>query len=662
MDANYIDIPSVEEEDWDYARNRQVLLISSAGEWSSSAFSSGFELNGTFYLGPNRDYSHQGLLLSLGSDIYKILDSILFADAGTKGDGVRLSPANALYRYGGLEACFALSGRGLRVELNKPDVRVLPLLDMREMNQGSRPELHSWQIRDDWLFVNNGKITVKMGPVGSAERADYISDWVYKHGSGFRYKDEKGYIRFVRETKQVYAPAALKVKGTVFNIESDQAAAGDAEAALWRDEGWIKRIAVYEPTLATPMLLRIHALRNFGLNIDGRWFPEAGCWWFRRPWVRDALEGIIHNFRVYGLFGWTERVKSIAAMLLKELEDRRGLPTILGGSEFCADAPPLLIYLCSLLHDQQLTAKAASVATALLNDMGCRELGEKGKGEAEGRRGGVPGEPVLRGGLVACTPFQSWTDARLGPEKRPARLPQGWSLTSEEWLQPRYYLPEVNGYWIKALKSLSMAADSMGVALQETLLETMLLMESSFKKVLWDRNGCYAFNVVDAESGKRDASRTSMGIVGIASALHLFSMDEIRAAYASARRLLVNRRLRSLGDSSLLFGMLITGKGSPFLGDEEYHRSVIWPRDTPYVIRIMEALGMEEDIRGILLNALDQAMSEGAIMYSSEIFGLPTGRNPNPSDTCMNIIPLKNPAQYWSHWCDPFIGRVFRII
>ncbi|MEM0232302.1 MAG: hypothetical protein QXG78_04280, partial [Candidatus Methanomethyliaceae archaeon] len=84
----------------------------------------------------------------------------------------------------------------------------------------------------------------------------------------------------------------------------------------------------------------------------------------------------------------------------------------------------------------------------------------------------------------------------------------------------------------------------------------------------------------------------------------------------------------------------------------------IW--DTPYLIKFLERIGKENEIKGILLNNLDHMISEGVIFYINEIFGHAIGKNPSPKGLSMNPIPLKNPAQYWSHWCDPYLGRFMR--
>jgi hypothetical protein len=639
----YIDVPATEEEDWDYARNRQVLLKSPIGEWSSSVYSSGMAVGGENFVGPNRDYSHQGLLISKGTEVYKALDGIMFAMEGKGSGGVRVGPLQATYYYEGLEARFRFERDGLSLDFDREGVRMLPLIDVRGMNGESSAEDHRIELRDGWLIAEKDGIVVRIGPFDMIERGEYFTEWLYKLGSGFRYRDCNGFVRFVRESRRVLAPAICTAKGRSIKVMVD----GVTSSMTNMDTAWMGRLEVTEPEFYKPIALRLCTLRNFGLDIGGLWFPEAGCWWFRTPWIRDALEGILSNFEVYTkLFHWEGRITSLTAMLLRVLGEISTLPSFIGSGEHVADAPPLLLYLSSRLGGDLFRGSLRTTARLI---------------EIMERREGRPlGPPVLRGGLVACTPFQSWTDSRLGEEGRPSRLPEGWDDCREEWSLPKYYLPEINGYWIRALRSLKERGDAAGLLIPEIVDRTLSEMEVAFKKVFWD--GAFLASIVDSDTKKRDMEPTSMGLAGISTAPHLFTNKEIEGAYAACKKILIKRRLRVLGDGSLPFGIMITGRAVPYLGDAEYHRSVVWPRETPYLIRVMEALGLESEIRGLLLNSLDHMLSESALLYSNEIFGLPVGKNPCPSDGSMNVIPLKNPAQYWSHWCDPYVDRFFRII
>jgi hypothetical protein len=638
-----IEVAAKENDDWDYARTMQVLLKSPAGEWSSSVYSAGLELGSEFFLGPNRDCPHQGLLLSRGLDVFKVVDTFLFGDAGRKGVTIRLDPFQSVYRYDGLEASFRFDGSRFSIDFDRQGARVLPLLDMREMNSVSDPYGHICQLVNGWLQVSKGGLALSIGPFDGMEGAEIVTEWIYKRGSGFRIRDRDGYIRFTRETRRVFGPGVLTVRGKALNVSLE----GMTARTPAIDHSWIDRVRVYEPNLRKPMLMRLNSLRTFGLELGGEWFPEAGCWWFRKPWVRDALEGVLSNFRIYTeLFGWEERIRSLASMLLGALERGMTLPTILGCSDHSADAPPLLLSLCSKL-DSATADVAIRAAASLIETMGKREIEPLGP-------------PLITGGLVACTPFQSWTDSRVGEDGRPRRLPDGWEIGSNEWELPKYCLPEVNGLWIRCLRLLKGRGEGIGHPYPGVLEDSLAKMEAALRGRLWDGH-CLA-SILDAKTGRSDQEVTSMGIVGLAGAHYLFTNQELQSALIHARKLIVNRRLRHLGNESMPFGMAITKPISPYLGDPEYHRSVVWPRDTPYLIEFMGRLGLGDTISELLMNTLDQTVSESALLYTSEIFGLPVGRNPNPSEGSMNPIPLKNPAQYWSHWCDPYVDRFFSIL
>lgn len=230
----------------------------------------------------------------------------------------------------------------------------------------------------------------------------------------------------------------------------------------------------------------------------------------------------------------------------------------------------------------------------------------------------------------------------------------------EEWELPKYCLPEVNGLWIESLRSLKERAKVIGHLYPGVLEDSLAKMEVAFRGRMWD--GHYLVSILDTKTGKSDQEATSMGIVGLATTHHLFTDQELQSAYTHARNLIINRRLRHLGDESMPFGMAITRQISPYFGDPEYHRSVVWPRDTPYFIEFLSRLGFADTVSELLVNTLDQTISESMLGYTSEIFGLPVGKNPNPAEGSMNPIPLKNPAQYWSHWCDPYVDRFFRIL
>ncbi|MEM3040244.1 MAG: hypothetical protein QXO54_05515 [Candidatus Methanomethylicaceae archaeon] len=632
-----IEVEVQEDQDWDFARNKQVLLKARMGEWSSSVFSVEVFLKNERFVGPNRDYPYQGLLVSKGGKAYKLLDGIMFSMADGVAEKVCVGPYKARYIYTDLEAELSFWDNSFGVAFNREGVRALPFFDVRVVD-GEGCSGAQIMPQGKWLNVLWKDLKVVVGPFKKIEVVDYFTEWVYKLGNGFRYRDPEGYIRFVRESRRIHAPAICTVEGRELRVIVE----GVSNDVSVKDSSWISKLYFLEPRLRDMMILRLSTLRCFGLSIQEIWFPEAGCWWFRSPWIRDALEGVINNFQIYtSVFGWEERIRAFAAMLMKILDEKRTLPNILGGKDHSADAPPLLLYLCSLLGGD-LRERAASLAEELLDEMEARDTV-------------CGGPPVLRGGLVACAPQQSWTDSVVNG--RPCRLSCGWDMEGRDL--PKYYLPEVNGYWIRALRELCRSTPDKRAASGSRLFERVDEMEKAFKQKLWD--GRIIFDIVDCESNRRSDDLTSMGMVGMVTAIHIFRRDEVCTGYQNFKKLVANRTLRMLGSATLPFGVAISKRVEPYFGDEEYHRSTIWPRDTPYLIKLLEYMGLEIEIRGILLNNLDHMLSEGALLYSNELFGHPVGRNPNPSEGSMNLIPLKNPAQYWSHWCDPYINRFIRI-
>ncbi|MGC8848966.1 MAG: hypothetical protein ACP5QI_00630, partial [Candidatus Bathyarchaeia archaeon] len=69
-----------ENPDWDYARNRQVLLKTPMAEYSTSAFTAPIKVSDRIFYGGNRDYPWQGLILGpFKGASYKVLDAVYFS-------------------------------------------------------------------------------------------------------------------------------------------------------------------------------------------------------------------------------------------------------------------------------------------------------------------------------------------------------------------------------------------------------------------------------------------------------------------------------------------------------------------------------------------------------------------------------------------------------
>jgi hypothetical protein len=105
-----------------------------------------------------------------------------------------------------------------------------------------------------------------------------------------------------------------------------------------------------------------------------------------------------------------------------------------------------------------------------------------------------------------------------------------------------------------------------------------------------------------------------------------------------------------------LFGVLCRNlRDRTYYNDYQYHGAVVWPRDTPYLIKYLQIIGRSDLVKEVLESNLEHQMKEGAIFYSNELFSLPEGRNPSPTETCGNPVPIKNPIQFWSNFCDDYL-------
>jgi glycogen debranching enzyme len=95
------------------------------------------------------------------------------------------------------------------------------------------------------------------------------------------------------------------------------------------------------------------------------------------------------------------------------------------------------------------------------------------------------------------------------------------------------------------------------------------------------------------------------------------------------------------------FGIIVKESGRDvYLGDAEYHEAVVWPRDTPYLIRLLSLVGDGATIDGLLASNLRHQMEEGFVFYNQELFSGDDDR-----------APVKDPVQWWSQWVDPYLDR-----
>jgi glycogen debranching enzyme len=296
----------------------------------------------------------------------------------------------------------------------------------------------------------------------------------------------------------------------------------------------------------------------------------------------------------------------------------------------------------------------------------------------------VNGPPVISDlGLLACVPWHSWTDSRrvisyggLKVDDLPTRVPKEWqteeleiSKNPEEvkriFNTPRFYLPEINALWIMTLESVGKMAKIEKSILDSELLKsiknTLSKAMVNYFPIFWNSKKGYFYDVLSYDLSKKDETLGSPSVVAASILQDLIPEEKLESMWKLLEKeLLVYRRIKWLKryhDELHPFGIIVKDSEERiYFGNEQYHGAVVWPRDTPYLIDLLERIGRYDVIKGFLISNLDHQMGEGTIFYNHELFSLPVGKNPSPINGFEeNPVPVKNPVQFWSHWIDPYL-------
>jgi hypothetical protein len=767
-------VPGVENPDWGYARNKQVVLMSPSAEWAQSVFSCQFETHGRSLVAPNRDYPYQGLLACLDGENWKFIDCIALGLRDRRGryrsllpsavpPTVEVDPWKVTYRYrlgagGGGEAggdpiavSYYLCSRNHPetitgcVELCLPAPPALeragltailqPFLDLRHMYGASTFSDYRLSSGSDGgttrIGVSNGGRTICFFLQGfEAETFDAPQGvhWRYKLGTGSRCQrsdpghsgaatvfrgEEKEVASFFAAT--VPAGAGASVVRLVFScglgdapdrlplarLEEEVIASRRADREQLEEVGRLFPVSA-PPAVAKAIAARIIGLTKFKTYVrlagseEPVQVPHAGAWWFRTPWYRDAFEGILSSF------------ETLMALPAERAALRRLVLAALGQQDPASGRIPTRVPEFRDLEvsydNSDATLLCFTAANAWFARTGDLDFARRVAPHLETAverflrpsptSGGLPlvdGPPIVDGGsgLLLSVVHHSWIDTRSkrleapegAIEDLPSRLSQrfleslyervgGRGRFAELLASPAFFLPEVNAQWIRMLAGGEplLAAVAAGgadgergryAALGQTLAELCERARGSFKRRFWNAPAGFLYNALCAEPSLADEIECETAVAAAAMlGSETFSHGELRAVWERARtRLLVERRLVELGADRAPFGVLTKNEaGGAFYDDEQYHGDVVWPRSTPYLITLLGLLGETETIREILLNTLDHQVSEGALFYNHELFSRPLGNNPNPVEaTRDNPVPVKNPVQFWSQWCDPFV-------
>jgi glycogen debranching enzyme len=474
------------------------------------------------------------------------------------------------------------------------------------------------------------------------------------------------------------------------DYESLENASNQRHASLWRRA---REIAAQDwsgeqQTAAAGRVVGLANMRIFASPAGSQQLlsvPPAGGWWFRTPWFRDIFEGLLSSFRTLmrlegerivipaavGLaLGYQHPVSGLVPNRVPEFNDSQ--PAYDG-----SDAT-LLCLIAGLRYARE-TGDRAFARRVLFACVRAINRFRKAFLHTSPTPGGGPRLMPETGLLLTC-PRHSWIDTSnqevwyagqhmkgLPNRASPTFVEDLYESLADarqvEWVlsTPSFFMPELNAQWLILLNLMrdvfqQIHPTATARRAYASLSELIEHARRSYMEIFWNNEVGFLYNLVVEDRSVRDsvdceAAVVAAGILGST----LFSLQQLESIWRRVQaELLVRRRLVRLGDAWLPFGVLAMKLGKRvFYGDPEYHADTVWLRSTPYLISLLRSLGRHEEAKAVALNALDHQMSESAIFYNQELLAPPFGNNPAPDErTCRNPVPVKNPLQFWSQWCD----------
>jgi hypothetical protein len=644
-----------ENPDWDFARNPFTVIKRPQGTWSQSIFSVRHEN----FIAPNRDYKYQGLNVIAGNEYWKFLDCVFFGINGTVLEPINVItfPWKSIYQYAGKDVKVDVEyylARDLRNGIsarvlfdiknsNGGELVVKPLVDIRNVFSHSYPEKIETKILDEHLIasMNGNKISFFIED-GEISEKRQIVNWRYKLGSGFREQTNEG-VKFIPEWEN---PLFIgEMRKNVFNGEKVSLIINcnrngnniDFDENEEEEKNHVQKL-VDKFDCKKEVLARIITLDKFGILENNKTvIPEAGDFWFKQVWIRDLMEFCINNFNTLVRIN-SKKVENILKWTLKQQDLNSGrFPNF--KNNFDSIDGSLLFFLFAEKYLRKFEDKEIGKNVLKSLNLMLKRFSEN-KFE-------IDGYPVVQNNMLYSMPWHSWTDSRISISGRlvSTRIPFQWTkeISIEDLCKPAL-LPEINALYIRTLKAGEFITDI--VTSEENFIEQYKKAISKYKKVFKNRNYLYSLVLND----KKDPTETSMALVSaILLHEHVFNKKDLENMWPVVEKLLVKKRGK-------IFGMLVKNVNDRiYFNDYQYHGAVIWPRDNPYLIKYLRIIGEERKANEILDSNLWHQMDEGAIFHCNELFSLPEGKNPSPTKTSNEPVPMKNPIHLWSHFCDDYL-------
>ncbi|MBO3762780.1 MAG: hypothetical protein JTT16_03065 [Candidatus Brockarchaeota archaeon] len=701
----------------DFARNYRILLKNPISEWSTSVFSvkvNIFEKESFFT--PNRDYPVEGFLCDLHGSTWKILDSFGISLRDENLKEVEITPTKVYYNifsakyfykikeYGEISIDFSLCNTRLQnvaaLRIKVAQERIPPkfkyffyfLLKLRPI-KGNYVPCSVFSKHPEGVLCSSDRVEVKVESNQNmySEMSKVRSlVWNYKQGYGFRYV-ENNRVLFKSEQDEIYVIGPLYASVTEEPIELKVI----VSETNYSKEEVLKELFCLSPisyshvnqilsslpfdgisdeNIRTAMKGRLVALLTFGkrtaLDSEEYLVPEAGAWWFREIWLRDLYEGLFWNINTYlttGLYNFIVNQVNFGFSVMNEYGMLPNFVIFEGGRKVLnfesIDATllfhKLVLRLGQITNDKALLERAFKAFRKFVD------------ATIEGKIKNI----TINNSLILSPPYYSWIDSRydikIGDKiiyKFPSRVSADmlkellFKYQDERHIyellnSPSFFLPEIQATFClilneyKRIDKITKNANNISKIAEESLERYLEILKNSKTNI--PPNIMY---ISHKNEYLKDETISSASFSSVSTLKSYLDDDFLKKALETAQKeLIVYRKLMKLGSGIYPFG-LITQKRehSPYLGDEQYHGYVVWPRETVYVVDLLEKLNLTRDVDKILLNNLDASISERIPFYLSELFEVQKLKK-MPENELENPIPMKNPAQYWSMWFDPYL-------
>ncbi|HEV51334.1 MAG TPA: hypothetical protein ENO31_02215 [Thermoprotei archaeon] len=569
---------------------------------------------------PKLHYSYEGYTSMYNGRSWKLLAGLAFSPGGSLRSA----------EFDRLSASLSFDGGYLRLEMTtaSPDLKVegavekiVPIIELRDVYGDEVKPIT--RRTDEGVLVEAGPAKFLVKHNGKFEPLDQELSVVYDRGSGFRTGKPPSPVK---ESKRAHVLFGLSFQDNAELVVHPLFSFVRPKISQW-DLDLVEAFPEFRVTPWGRLLIgRAESAALFGVGCGSASLPDAGAWWFRQVWSRDLYQGLLFNLRAFHRIPWLREGLWLAAETgFAAMGYDGGIPDRLCPLEgsSASDALPLfLMYVSSLLSLDWREAYACALSSVADYALACLPALSK----------------LSTTGMIESNAASSWWDSRVwvNGHLRATRLPEGWEDRD-------YVLPEVNALYAVAFSEVAQVAEKLGNdggKLREassTIVKSMAKLSKGYLPMIYD-----------ALEGRADYTPSSTAIMAHALLSRLGAFKEDALLDGVVNKLMVKKRIVGIEGYAgqwLPFGVLVRPFPGPYLGDAEYHGAVVWPRETPYLLEVLSELGKSDVMKDILISNLDATASDGALLYVPELYSLDGDE----------LVPVKNPAQFWSNWVDPYL-------